>query len=200
MKTTSGTVDTRAVSARTMARATLLETVRRAQPRFWSALTRHRRRSNPKAFQSLCIRHNLIDDWIVPQLWYDTGIEIQAPDAEAAPFLFPAVGVAAAIVPEPEPASESRTQYVRRMARLAGERYDAAVAARIERGSGRLIRKPQKHYDWLVSFVIGKKSYNAIWKDTDLDSTTTVRHAVVQLAKILGLTLRSVAPGRPTGT
>jgi hypothetical protein len=186
-----------------MARVTFLETVRRAQPTFWSAMKGHHRSSNPKAAQALCIRHDLVDDWILPQLWYDAGIETLDPgfDRSAVSYLIPTIDTVSAIAPEPEPASESRTQYVRRMARLAGARYDAVLAARIEKGSRRIVQKPQKHYDWLVNFVIGKKSFNAIWKESEhLQSATTVRHAVVQLAKILELTLRSVAPGRPTRT
>jgi len=202
MRTIPGAIDASAVSAQAMARAVFCETVRLNQPRFWSALIRHRRTSSPVAAEALCRRRYLVDDWILPQLWYEAGLEVRHPglDRTSVPYMFPALNASGTLVPEPEPASELRAQYIRRIAKLAGERYDVVVAARIEKGARRIVLKPQRHYDWLVSFVFGKKSINAIWEDSQVASVSTVRDAVLELADSLGLTLRKTAPGRPTET
>lgn len=59
-----------------------------------------------------------------------------------------------------------------------------------------------KHFEWLVDFQVKpEKSYTEIAKDEDIKARKTVREAVEELARTIGISLRqSKRTGRPKGT
>lgn len=197
----SGVIDTPLSPLEGRLRLLFVEAMRVHAPDAWAELLELRRAQAPEpALDEWAQRYNLaLDEWVLPQVWYRAGLELLDPSMDmAAVFtLSPAPPTPKSVLPEPIPEGESRDDYIKRVKKVAGLAYDAAVADRLRRNSRRLVQKPDKHYEWLVRYQVGCEPYNRLWARSREARTSSVRHAVITLADMIGLTLRPSIPGRP---